>query len=183
MDHARLPILYTRDLYLFTTLTSLSAICARSGCRLCTRIIPQIALPWEADRYVLIESLARVSRCPESRPSTWVHDRVERLTDAGKPLIPGTGLPVIERVLWRDPGRKGYQDQIGQGAHKRLMRRSQLGQRAEAGRSFLQRDARRQPAALAPGSIGLMTTGSHQLWVKYGGPGPGRRRHAALQQR
>ena len=57
----------------------------------------------------------------------------------------GTGLPVIERVLWRDPGRKGYQDQIGQGAHKRLMRRSQLGQRAEAGRSFLQRDARRQP--------------------------------------
>ena len=39
------------------------------------------------------------------------------------------------------------------------------------------------PAALTPGSIGLMTTGSHQLWVGYGGSGPGRRRHAALQQR
>src|SRR5262245_8690470 len=71
---------------------------------------------------------------------------VERLTDAGKPIIPGTDLPVIERVLWWDPRWKGNQDQIGQGAHKRLIRRSEPGQLLLACRCFLQRDARcRQP--------------------------------------
>ena len=53
-----------------------------------------------------------------------VHHLVERLTDGWKPLIPGTGLPIIKRISWRDPGWEDNLNTMGQGTHKRLIRRS-----------------------------------------------------------
>ena len=62
--------------------------------------------------------------------------------DGGKLLIPGTSLPVIERVFWREPGWQCHLDALCQAAHKWLIRFSELRELLFTCRAFLQRDAR-----------------------------------------
>src|SRR5437763_6857598 len=83
-----------------------------------------------------------------------VHHLVEGLTNGWEHLIPGTGLPIIERASWRDPGWKGNLDTIGQGAHKRLVCLTQLGQLLLEGCSFLQVAARCRQHVLQPSKFG-----------------------------
>jgi hypothetical protein len=45
--------------------------------------------------------------------SLWVHHLVECLMDGRKLIIPGTGLPIIKHVCWRDPGWQGHLDALG----------------------------------------------------------------------
>ncbi|SRR6266852_504318 len=45
--------------------------------------------------------------------SLWVHHLVECLMNGRKLIIPGTGLPIIKHVCWRDPGWQGHLDALG----------------------------------------------------------------------
>src|SRR5258707_14820724 len=67
---------------------------------------------------------------------------LQGMMDGGKLLIPGTGLPVIERVFWREPGWQCHLDALCQAAHKWLIRFSELRELLFTCRAFLQRDAR-----------------------------------------
>ena len=75
MGHRRLPILCRRDLYLSTTFDNLFRYLRSKGLRIVYQVNPRISLLM-GDRYVLIEPLARVLRCPKSR-SSWNVERGE----------------------------------------------------------------------------------------------------------